>query len=250
MAKNFILLDNVKFVNRLAYLIGAIAIFALLSGVFVYVIQNWFKIDRITIRGDVPHITSEQLSYIAKNRLRGTFFTLDIDRLQSEFSKIPWVKSVTVTRDFPDTITVYISEYKAVARFGDENLIASDGRVFSGADDSITLPVFNGLQNQIPLFLSDYKLLQPFLKNESMNLVKLDISSSGVSKLYFYNGLEVIMCGTDLTTDVDTLGKYFDKINQLDPGINYINMCYHNAIAVRGLKRSLMVESHVTESHI
>lgn len=247
MARNIIVFDNVKVVNRLSYLIGTLAILTLFLSIVLYVIHNRFKIDRITITGNVPHITSEQLSYIAKNRLRGTFFTLDIDRLQSEFSKIPWVKSVVVTRNFPDTITVYVTEYKAVARFGSEDLISPDGGVFSGADDSAILPIFNGRKEQISQFLEDYKLLQPFLTSESLGLTSLELDSSGLSKLYLSNNLEVVMCDIDIASNVDILRKYFDKINQLGSGINYINMCYHNAVAVRGLSRyKSAVESGVT----
>ncbi|MCC2644812.1 MAG: hypothetical protein K0R94_590, partial [Burkholderiales bacterium] len=179
--------DNIKFVNRLAYLIGALAVFIIIASMAFYILQNWFTIQRITIKGNTTHITREQLSYIAKNRLRGTFFTLDINRLQREFLQVPWVQSVTVNREFPDAITVYINEYAAVARFGEDGLISGSGKVFEGADDSIILPTFNGLPGQIPQFLADYKILESFLQSKNIDLTRLDISGSGITKLFFSN---------------------------------------------------------------
>ena len=190
MVKGLGILDNIRAVNRLAYLIGACSVFIMIGSAVLYVLQNWFTIDRITIKGNTSHITHEQLSYIAKNRLRGTFFTLDINNLQREFMQIPWVQSVTVTRDFPDAITVNVNEYQAIARLGDEGLVSMNGKVFSGADDSTTLPVFNGMASQVPKFLNDYKVLLPFLQTKKVNLVRLDITSFGVTKIYFSNNLQ------------------------------------------------------------
>jgi cell division protein FtsQ len=200
------------------------------------VLQNWFTIDRITIKGNTTHITHEQLSYIAKNRLRGTFFTLDINSLQREFMQIPWVQSVTVTRDFPDAITVNVNEFDAIARLGDEGLVSINGRIFSGADDSTSLPVFNGTAKQVPRFLDDYQVLKPFLRTKNVSLTRLDISGSGITKIFFSNNLQVVICKVDIAADLDVLSKYWDKFYQLNPSLVYINMCYKNAVAINSPK--------------
>jgi cell division protein FtsQ len=236
VVKGLSVLDNIKFVNRLAYLIGAFAVFIIFASTVLYILQNWFTIDRISIKGNTAHITREQLSYIAKNRLRGTFFTLDINRLQREFLQIPWVQSVTVNREFPDTITVYINEYEAVARFGEDGLVSGSGNIFTGADDSTTLPIFNGYANQIPQFLNDYNVLKPFAQSKNINLARLDLSGSGITKLYFSNNLEVVICALDISRGIQILSKYWDKLYQLNPNLTYINMCYKNAVAINSAK--------------
>jgi len=243
VVKGLSILDNIKFVNRLAYLIGAFAVFIIFASTVLYILQNWFTIDRISIKGNTAHITREQLSYIAKNRLRGTFFTLDINRLQREFLQVPWVQSVTVNREFPDTITVYISEYEAVARLGDEGLVSGSGNVFTGADDSLTLPTFNGLTSQIPQFLNDYKVIKPFTQSKNINLTRLDLSGSGITKLFFSNDLEVIICALDISAGIEVLSKYWDKLYQLNPNLTYVNMCYKNAVAINSAKSAQITDS-------
>lgn len=232
------MLDNIKVVNRLAYLIGAFAVFIIFASCVLYILQNWFKIERITIKGNTTHITQEQLSYIAKNRLRGTFFTLDINRLQREFLQIPWVQSVTVNREFPDAITVFVNEYEAIARLGDESLVSGSGKIFIGADDSITLPTFNGAEAQIPQFLNDYAVLKPFLQSKNISLTRLDLSGSGTTKVFFSNNLEVVICALDISSGVKILSKYWEKLYGLNPNLIYINMCYKNAVAINASKSS------------
>src|SRR3990167_8742952 len=157
------MLDNVKLINRFAYLIGGLAIFLLLVSAIEYGINNWFLIDRVTITGNINHVSAQQFSYIAENRLEGNLLTLDIDSLQEEFRQIPWVKEVTVSREFPDSITVSLTEYNAIARLVDNGLVTQDGQVFDGADDSVTLPIFNVPLKNIHEAISDYDQVQPIL---------------------------------------------------------------------------------------
>lgn len=247
MVKGLGILDNIKAINRLTYLIGAFSVFIIIGSAVLYVLENWFTIDRIIIKGNTTHITREQLSYIAKNRLRGTFFTLDINNLQHEFMQIPWVQSVTVTRDFPDSITVNINEYEAIARLRDESLISMSGGIFSGADDSTALPVFNGLASQVPGFLNDYKLLKPFLQAKKISLTRLDITGSGITKVFFSNNLQVVICKADIGLDLAVLFKYWDKLYQLNPNLYYVNMCYKNAVAINSPKLAADTQSSVTQ---
>ena len=238
MSNSLYRLDNIKLVNRLSFLIGALAVFIILSSCIYYVAQNWFKIEQIKIQGNTTHITEAQLSYIAKNRLKGTFFTLDIDSLQREFQRIPWVKSVTVLREFPGTITVDIKEYDVIARFGEDGLISGEGRVFNGADDRATLPIFAAPQQQIGQLLDDYQRLKPLLARKNLTLSKLELNGAGITKIMFGNNMQVVICSIDISDSLQVLTRYWDKLHALNPNLNYINMCYKNAVAINMVQKS------------
>lgn len=240
--------DNERFVNRLAYLIGGLAIFILLFSGIDYVVQNQFHIEKINIVGNPKHITQSQLSFIAKNRLHGTFFTLDIDALQYEFRQVPWVKDVTVSRDFPDSITVKINEYDAIARFGDDGLIAQDGKVFNGADDNPLLPVFYTDSSNIMAALKDYKIIQPLLQQNNVTLQKLYLGGTGITKLYLSNNLLVTICGSDITAAWQTLTKYWGQLYQLNPNLTTVNMCYKNALAINSVSSAKINASGLVKS--
>jgi len=238
-------LDNIRFVNRLSYLIWVVSIAILLfSGVY-YMVQNWFPIKRITIDGDAPHITKEQLSYIASHRLIGTFFTINIDELQHEFHKIPWVSQVSVLRNFPDSITVKILEYKAVARWGQDDLLSADGRIFNGAESKTDLPVFYASQSQIKDVLMVYDTLDELFKIHELKIQKIIYNGVGLVKLYLSNNLELVLCGINsgndigsglgsgFTGDVQVFNKYWDQLHEIKPKMTYVNMCYKNALAIK-----------------
>lgn len=226
------LLNNIKLINRVTYLIGGLAVFILLFSCFDYAITNWFLITQITIVGDTTHITESQLAYIAKNRLQGNLFTLNIDGLREEFRQIPWVNRVTVSRDFPHAIVVGISEYQAIARLGDLSLITQDGKIFTGADNTESLPVFYVAATDVPLAIQRYQQLLPLIKVHNLALNSLTLVTHELNKLQLSNDLTVVICGDDVSSKFQLLNQYWDKLYSLNPQLHYVNLCYNNAMAI------------------
>ncbi len=229
------MLSNVKLINRFAYLTGGLAIFILLLSLIEYGVNNWFLINRIIITGKIKHVSAKQVSYIAENRLQGNLLTLDIDSLQEEFRQIPWVKDVTVSREFPDSITIELSEYDAIARLNNEALITQDGQVFDGADDSIGLPTFDVPLKNVHEAISDYHQIEPILALRKLQVSKLDINGVGITKIEFSNGLHVTICGSEFAKQIELLDQYWDKLYSINAGLSYINMCYKNAFAINAI---------------
>ncbi len=226
------LLDNIKFLNRLSYLIGALAICIIIISGIDYLVQHKFKVEHIIIEGNLQSSTAVQFADIAQHRLHGTLFTLDIDGLQQEFRKIQWVKNVTVERKFPNTVKINIEEYQAFARFGDMGLLSVDGVIFNGADDDSNLPIFDADRDQLGELFGDYKILQPFLRQHNINLVSLTLIDGGIIKVGFSNNLSIVICGNNLMAGITLLGQYWERLYALNPNLSYVNLCYRNAMAI------------------
>lgn len=230
----FYFFGNEKSINRTTYLINVMTLIILIYIGIYYIAQNWFKIKKIAIEGDTDHILTKQLSFIVKDQLNGTFFTLNIDELQNKFKKIPWVKDVTVYRNFPDGITVKIEEYKVIGDLGKGSLLTHDGQVFSVDDDSnnINFPYFDVDNTNINDLLKIYELIMPFLNEKNLKLTRLYLSSSGITKIHLSNDMIVTICSFDISNKWDILVKYWDRLYKINPLLNSINMCYKNAVAI------------------
>ena len=227
------MLDNIKFLNRLAFLIASVAMSILAISFLYYATQNWFQIERVVVQGNISHITKSQISYILQNKLHGTFFTLNIDAVQDEFQGIPWVKSVLVTREFPDSITVNVEEYTAIASLGGNKLLSEDKQVFDGADKLGLLPIFDIPDAQIDNAIISYEALKPFLGEHNVQLKSMFYNGVGLIKVEFSDGLKITICGSDLNSSLALLNKYWSQLHQIEPNLLYINMCYKDAIAIR-----------------
>ena len=224
--------NNVKFNNRLAYLINVVSVIIILFSCTHYAVRHWFMVNKIIITGDFLHITPVQLSYIAHNKLHGTFFTLDISGLKVEFLEIPWVRQVSLKRHFPHTIEVKLLEYKVLARVGEDALLAENGEVFDGAADDLTLPIFYVDIPHIGLALSKYSQIQLVLKKHSDSLLKLWVNSPRVTSFTTAKNLQVTICAENLSFKLAQLDQYLDKLYVLNPSLTSINLCYKNALAI------------------
>lgn len=224
---------NAKFINRLAYLIGAVAVFLLLFSCVVYVVENLFRVEHITVTGNINRVTKDQLLSVARDDLHGTMFTLNIDELQYEFKKIPWVKSVSVSRTFPDSITVNILEYDAVAHYGtDGDFVSPAGQVFLGVINDPTLPIFYGPTANVPDLLKIYNAAETLFTTQNVKITTLNWIAGGIVKAKFSNSLNVVICGPNFKDKLKTLSKYWQQLYTLNPGLSYVNMCYKDAVAI------------------
>jgi cell division protein FtsQ len=237
------LLANIKLVNRLTYLIGVVSVVVLFISLGIYITDRWFCIERITISGDLLHTDQLQLDYIAKHRLKGTFFTLNINNVQEKFSQIPWVKSVVVKRVFPDALNIKITEYTPLARFNDDKFLSDEGQIFSGsANQNLNLPIVYGKDQQIPEIIKLYDNLKPFFASGPVKLSKLYYIGPGLTQMYLSNNLDVVVCGTEVAARLGVLLTYLPRLYQILPKISYVNMCYKDALAISQTDNGLTFE--------
>lgn len=227
---------NAKFINRLAYLVGAIAVFVLLFSCILYVVENKFKVEHITVTGNINRVTKDQLLGVARDDLHGTMFTLNIDELQYEFKKIPWVKSVSVSRTFPDSITVNILEYDAIAHYGtDGDFVSPNGQVFFGVINDPSLPTFYGPTQNVPDLLKIYNASGALFTPQNIKIITLKWIGEGVVKATFSNNLNVVICGPNFKDKLVSLSKYWEALYIINPGLEYVNMCYKDAVAINAI---------------
>ena len=243
----FNVFDNLKFINRLAFLIGGLAVFILIFSFVEYGINNWFTVNRVIVTGDMEHVDESDLKSVAVDTVEGNLFTIDINQLQADFLEIPWVKHVAVSRSFPNDVMVNVSEYKAIANLGGDQLISDDGKVFNG-NAVESLPVFDTSIDNISEALSDYHLIMHALPNRNLSIKRIAVNGVGITKLYFSNDLEVVICGSEIELELKLLDSYWDKLYTINPGLNYVNMCYKNAMAINAINKTSIVTVKSLES--
>lgn len=229
-------LNNVQFNNRIAYLVNSLSILLLLISLAYYATHNWFKVKRIIIEGNMKHVTPVQLTYIANNKLHGTFFTLNIEELKEQFETLPWVKKVVLKREFPHTIIVHVDEYNAVARIGDEDLLADDGEVFDGADDNVNLPTLYVSSDKAEEAYGKYKEIESVIIKHNDRIVNLWMSDPRIITVATESNLKITFCDQDLSLKLNHLDVYWDRIHGVNPGVTSMNFCYKNAVAINATR--------------
>lgn len=216
--------------NLLYALAALLLMYALL---FVVVHLPVFPVRQIVVAGDLQHITREQVQYIVKHELKGTFFTLDLDHSRQSFEKLPWVRSVSVRRRWPDRLEIALEEHQALARWGSQALVNTHGELFDAASND-PLPVLNGphgMEDDLARGLVEIRdMLVPIRKKPTE--LSLSARRAWIIKLDDGTHLEL---GREQVKD--RLGKfvaaYPATLGALGRPVDYVDLRYPNGFAVR-----------------
>lgn len=90
---------------------------------------------------------------------RGTFMTQDVNIIQSQIERLPWIKQASVRKQWPDELKIHLVEYVPIARWNDQHMVDVDGNSFSVPTDRVNkqnLPMLYGPEG------SENEVLQGF----------------------------------------------------------------------------------------
>ncbi|GAB4396433.1 MAG: cell division protein FtsQ/DivIB [Rhodoferax sp.] len=159
--------------------------------------QPWFALRGIHIVGDGAHQNPAMVRANVVPKLRGNFFTLDLQAARRAFEELPWVRRAVVHRLFPNRLRVELQEHQPVAYWGPEGelrLVNSHGEVFDanvGELDRDTLPRLNGPLAQSATMLAELRALNDVLAPLDLAVDQLELSPSGNWRAQLDSGTRV-----------------------------------------------------------
>ncbi len=226
--------DNTRALNRLSDLLVAAALLLAMYGAVRFAIhQPVFALSELRVVGAPGFVTLEQVEAITKRDFRGTFFTLDIERLRTSFEKLPWVRRADVRRQWPDRVDVVIEEHKPLARWGNDALVNIQGEVFEAAYDA-TLPVFNGPVGTAREIAVQYDMFHREFSAIGRKPVQLSLSPRRAWQVRLDNGMTLEIGREQVNTRVTRfLAAYAQTIEPLGRRADYVDLRYTNGFAVR-----------------
>ncbi|MCS6785687.1 MAG: FtsQ-type POTRA domain-containing protein [Thiobacillaceae bacterium] len=105
------------------------------TGVFAGVVltrhltERLLPLREVTVLGARQADTRQAVPAVVRS-LRGGFFTLDLEAVRQRFEGLPWVRTATVRRIWPDRLTVELSEHVPVAAWNGRQMLDVNGVLF------------------------------------------------------------------------------------------------------------------------
>ena len=96
----------------------------------------------------------------------GTFMTQDVNIIQSQIERLPWIKQASVRKQWPDELKIHLVEYVPVARWNDLHMVDAEGKSFSVPANHIgkeTLPLLYGPEGNEQDVLDGYRQMSAVL---------------------------------------------------------------------------------------
>lgn len=212
---------DIRLMNGLASALFGVLLLMLLGAALTYVLQlPSFAIRGVTVVGDVSHYNAISLRANVMPRLKGTFFTLDLQATRQVFETMPWVRQAVVRRDFPNRLKVHLQEHAPVAYWGvegDSRLVNSFGEVFEvnlGELEQDQLPRLNGPDGQSVRVLATYQTLQPMLAPMELTLEQLELTARGGWRAQLESGTTLELGSGSTEELVARLERFLKTVTQ------------------------------------
>lgn len=154
--------------------------------------QPWFALRTIEVKSPVAHVTEAQIRLVAERQVAGTFFTVDLERVQGSLEKLPWVREARVERRWPDTLVVSLVEHVPLARWNDDALVNDRGDVFVAAV-AARLPRLSGPEDSSEEVVAAYRRHQFALAPLGLTIRELRLSPRRAWRVRLDNGMQLAL---------------------------------------------------------
>ena len=140
-------------------------------------IPTVLPVEKVAVSGELNFIDRDVIESIVKNKINGGYFTVDLNSIRAGLMQQPWVKNVSLRRQWPATLDVTITEQTPVAYWNDDGYINDAGEVFKPEKISrhLNLPKLNGPEghhNNVWQFMNELYQEMALLEFE---VIRLDL---------------------------------------------------------------------------
>lgn len=167
-----------------------------------------FPIKQIRIEGELANVDPQILEQHLLPLVRGNYLTVDLNELEQAASDVGWVGSASVTRIWPDTLQVSLTEQRPIARWGDDSLLGESGEVFAllgQSADFSPLPMLHAPRGHELEVLGMMDELNNKLQPRGTYVSSLRISDRLAWTVILSDGLEISIGNQDPLKALDRL---------------------------------------------
>jgi cell division protein FtsQ len=228
--------DDHRLLNRFANTLHLLFIVLAMYALVIFVVRMpVFPLRQVQIQGEVVHTSKEQVGALLNANFQGNFFTFDLERLRNAFSLLPWVRSATVRRVWPDRLHVSLEEHEVLARWGNRALVNSYGEVYEAASDQY-LPIFLGPETTSAEMTARYKDFNATLKPIERQVRILKLSERRAWTLTLDDGMVLELGRNEFQQRLARfVSTYAQTIAGLPAPPKRVDLRYRNGFAVNGV---------------
>lgn len=193
-------------------------------------------VQTVLMANPLQRVDEQNVREVLANHLSVGFFALDVQAIKTALEADPWVEKATITRIWPDTLSVAITEEIAIARWGGSALLNQFGETFEPytMEDDLALPLLNGPQGQQRRVMEQYQTFSQMLFSSGLRIRELSLNERGSWSLRLHNGAEVMIGRNEVVERMQRFVSLYDRhlYSQLDQ-IEAFDLRYNNGISIR-----------------
>jgi cell division protein FtsQ len=156
----------------------------------------WFPLREVVVTHELREVRRSDVERSLSGRLRGNFFSINLDALRQSLEQMPWVRHAEVRRLWPSRIELSIEEHVPVAFWGQATgqLVNSYGEVFTATMNVppiAPMPLLIGPTGLAPEMMGYYQEAEEILKPIGRTPRALNVSPRLALQLRLDDGMIV-----------------------------------------------------------
>jgi cell division protein FtsQ len=230
--------DNAALLRGIANTLFGFSVLAMLYGAVYYAVHlpGLFPLQSVQLSAAPQRVEAAEVLQMVRSEANGNFFTVDIDHVRQSLEKLPWVRSVSIRREFPHRLVVRLEEHQALARWNDAALVNRQGEVFSVGAGRVAvsdqpLPSFSGPEGASAEVTQRYAQFSRQIAPLNWQAKQITFSARHAWQLRLDNGMVLELGREDMQ---QRLARFVAAQAAEDfSRVRYVDLRYRNGFAVR-----------------
>jgi cell division protein FtsQ len=226
-----------RLVRRLFRWIWALGLLSLL-GAAGWLMMVWeprqLPVRVVTVDGTVKHLKPRHLQETVVAHLDCGMLFQDLSKLKEAVEALPWVRSASLRRHWPDRLELAVVERLSLARWGEDALVCADGVVFRPEDGDLPrgLPKLSGRDENALQVVKRFRSWGSRLATLGVTIEELILDARGAWTLRLSNGLSLALGTAEVDERFSRFLRVYPKL--VLAGIpSLVDMRYSNGLAIR-----------------
>ncbi|ARU95145.1 cell division protein FtsQ [Tatumella citrea] len=197
-------------------------------------------LSKLVVTGETHYTTHDDIRQaILSLGPPGTFMSQNVDVIQQQIERLPWIKQVSVRKQWPDELKIHLVEYVPVARWNDQNVVDADGVSFSLPLSQLgkqAMPMLYGPEGSEKEVMAGFYQMSDMLKPSKVTLKAASMTARRSWQLVTSDDMKIEL-GRDET--MKRLQRFIDLYPVLlrqgqaeNKRIGYVDLRYDSGAAV------------------
>ncbi|WP_413735246.1 cell division protein FtsQ [Sodalis sp. RH21] len=211
-----------------------------------WMVVGWMKdahrlpLSQLVVTGSRYYTTNDDIRQaILALGPPGTFMTQDVNVIQQQIERLPWIKQASVRKQWPDELKIYLVEYVPVARWNDLHMLDASGKSFSvpaGRIGNKAMPLLYGPEGSEQDVLAGYRTMNEVMVANKFQLKMVSMSARHSWQLTLQDDTRLELGRDDRARRLQRfIGIYPVLLQQArtdNKRINYVDLRYDAGVAV------------------
>lgn len=194
-------------------------------------------VTQVMIAGEMPYTQKADIADAIQLIPLENFFKVNVNEVQEIIERLPWVYSVSVRKNWPNELNIYVVDQKPIALWNGDFLINEQGLAFQADKKrlNIELPSFFGPEGSEKLALKNFHDLNKLLEYGELQIAELVLSERHAWHLTLTDGVTLNLGREDRIERVQRFIDIYPEIikhQKDDQQVNYVDLRYDTGLAV------------------